>query len=123
LYIVLIVLAEPTFDSPQDEYWGIDAQSGARLWKSVIPGQGRLTFSEIRSTARSVFQVQCRADPNECSWSDLGPQTGVGSNSGKTSDSGSDIQVTWDRDILYLVADRQVLVMDALGDQLLFQWP
>jgi hypothetical protein len=120
---VLIILARPTFFSSADEYWGINSQTGERLWKFAIPGQGRLAYSEVRSTAKGVFEVSCRADPNGCSWSALDPQTGIGTQTGQSSLGGASMRGTWDQDTLYLEGDQHLNVIDALSSQLLYQWP
>jgi len=51
---ILIVLAEPAYDSTADEFWGVDTQSGSRLWKYAIPGAGRFGLQ------RGAFHVTGR---------------------------------------------------------------
>jgi len=121
---VLIAWARPTFGSTADELWGINLQSGARIWKYAIPGAGRLTYAELHSTTKGVFAVQCRADPDQCNWSSLDPQTGIVTDGGQNSFGGDSMQGVWDKDTLYLEGvGSHMNVIDAFNVRLLFTWP
>jgi len=52
----------PGFDSQQHEYWGIDLQSGQRLWQYPLKGEGRISYYDAKTIANNIFVVQCHED-------------------------------------------------------------
>ena len=119
---VLVAEAVPGYDSNQHEYWGINTQSGQRMWQYALKGQGRLTYYDMRQSSRGLFVVQCREEPDGCTWATVDSKTGVGSNTG-TGPGGPFIDPAWGRDTLYLAADGPLLVIDTTTAKQLYQWP
>jgi hypothetical protein len=76
----------------------------------------------MQTSSKGLFVVQCREDPDSCTWATVDPKTGVGSNTG-TGPGGPFIDPTWGKDTLYLGADGPLLVIDTTTAKLLYQWP
>jgi hypothetical protein len=119
---VLIVEATPGYDSQQREYWGVNTQTGERLWQYALKGQGRISYNAVQRTSSGFFMIQCREDPDGCAWTKIDPKTGVGSNSGSGL-GGAFIDPTWDKDTLYLIADGELQVINITNGSVSYQWP
>lgn len=120
---VLVLAARAEFDGNLLEYWGVDIQSGQRLWRYTLKAEGQLMDFGIRLTSDGVFVVQCRWDPDGCAWANLDPQTGAPRNSGLSPLGGTSVDFTWDDDRLYLVGNFALAGINTLDSQVLFQWP
>ena len=120
---ILVVEANPSYDANQVEYWGVNISTGQRLWQYALNGQGNLNYHDARTTSSgSLFVIQCREDPNDCSWANVDPKTGVGSNSGSATGGGY-VENAWYKDTVYFGNEGELMVINTLDGQRLYQWP
>ena len=119
---ILVVEAKPGFDFYGVEYWGVDTQSGQRLWKYSIKSTARFTYYTARPTSQAAFVLSCR-DTAGCAWAVLDPQTGAASSPGSIS-NGEPVDITRGKDdTLYLVEHFTLYVINTLNGQTLYTWP
>jgi outer membrane protein assembly factor BamB len=122
---LVVVHAQPTYDSERNEIWGLDSESGRRLWQDVLLAKGFPQQWAVHLTPHGLSLVQCITDEKQCLVETLDPQTGVSRGQLKLqlpSQQGLS-KATWTQDAAFLTISGRLYAVDLVSNKLRYVWP